>query len=366
MKKNKIIFPFMVVLLLALLTCGYFGYEKNKPTVVDAAMQVADVENLGSAILADGTVGSENEATLHFQTGGKLTYLPFKEGDKVKKDQIVAKLDTFALQKQLTQSLNSFKAVRDNFDQSQQNDQTGIMQGQQKFALDTTNKVEMSDDAKNSNIDDMVKRLLDQQQLSLDSAVANVDLMNYAIQLSSLVSPINGTIIHQDVDVANVNVSPANSFVIADTSNLIFKSNVAEDYIQMIKVGGKAVIKLKGDETEYNGTVSKIYPEKIKLASGQSVYEVDIKSDQLKNAKYNQTGSVTFKLDTNEDVLTVPYWTVQNGQSVWVANNGNPELKTVKTGLTFGDKIQILSGLNKDDKVLTNPEIVVKNKYKFF
>ena len=41
------------------------------------------VSNVRSTILATGSIASQNEATLHFQTGGKLTYLASKEGDKV-------------------------------------------------------------------------------------------------------------------------------------------------------------------------------------------------------------------------------------------------------------------------------------------
>jgi len=41
------------------------------------------IRPIASEILASGSVKSENEATLHFQTGGKLVYLPFKKGDKV-------------------------------------------------------------------------------------------------------------------------------------------------------------------------------------------------------------------------------------------------------------------------------------------
>ena len=48
-----------------------------------------------------------NQAVLNFQMGGKLTYLPFKEGDVVSQGQTIASIDSYALQK----SLQTFQAL---------------------------------------------------------------------------------------------------------------------------------------------------------------------------------------------------------------------------------------------------------------
>ena len=367
MKKNKKTLLFVIPILIILITGTLFGFRQFVSKSEQPETQTISVKNLNSTILADGNVVSENEATLHFQTGGKVTYLPLKEGDKIYKGQTIAKLDTYVLEKQLSQALNNYQAVRDNFDQSQENGQNGVAQGQQKFALDNTNKVQMSSDDKNTVSDDIVKRLLDQQQLSLNSSVANVDLANYAIELSHLQSPINGTLIHQDITTINSNVSPSNSFVIADLSKLIFKSFVPENYIQLIQTGDQATIKIKGDDHNYQGTVTKIYPEKTKLNNGQSAYQVDIKSDDLaKNAKYNQSGSVVFNLNDADNISVVPSWLVINKQFIWVKNNTGFVKKTITVGKSFGDQTQITSGLDPLDQIITNPEVIGKNKYLLF
>lgn len=341
-KKNKKNLPIIVALVLVLVITGSFFAGKKVNTKEQNFSESAKVENLNSQILADGNVASEDEAVLHFQTGGKLVYLPLKEGDKVSKGQTIAKLDTYTIQKQLTQTLNNFKVTRNNFDQLQDNNKDKIL-------------------------NDIAKRIVDQQQMGLDNAVINVDLMNYAIQLSNLVSPINGTIIHQDVSEINMNITPANSFTVANTSKLIFKANLLEDYVQFVKEGDESVIKVKGDDTEYSGTVSKIYPEKIKLANGQSVYKIDIKSADLqKKAKYNQTGTVVIKPANREEILVVPSWTIENNKFVWVKNGNKVEQKSVVTGESFGDKTQIISGISIDDQIITDPKIIVKNKYKFY
>jgi RND family efflux transporter MFP subunit len=367
MKKNKKLFILLIPILIILITGSVFIFEEFKSKSEIPETQTIAVKNLSSTILADGGVVSESETTLHFQTGGKLTYLPLKEGDKVYKNQTIAKLDTYALEKQLSQALNNYQSVRDNFDQSQENGQNGVAQGQQKFLLDTQNKVNISSDDKTVVSQDIVKRLLDQQQLTLNNSVANVDLANYALQLSSLQSPISGTLIHQDIKTNNTFISPTNSFIVADISKLIFRSYVTENYIQLIKSGDQATIKIKGDNHDYSGVVSKIYPEKIKLSNGQNAYQVDVKSDELiKNAKYNQNGSVIFQLNDSDNISVVPSWLVINKQFIWVKNNQGFVKKTITTGKDFGDQTQIISGLDQNDQIVTNPEVIGKNKYLIF
>src|SRR5438067_2003967 len=63
--------------------------------------QTASPHEVQNQILAKGSVRSQNEADLHFQTGGKLIYLPYKEGDVVSQGQTIGSLDSYAIAKQL-------------------------------------------------------------------------------------------------------------------------------------------------------------------------------------------------------------------------------------------------------------------------
>src|SRR6185437_5321923 len=86
------------------------------------------VKSIKDQISAPGTIHSENEAILHFQTGGKVIYLPYKVGDSVYQGATIAQLDTYDLQRQLAAALNSYRSTRDTFDQNQASAQNGVLQ----------------------------------------------------------------------------------------------------------------------------------------------------------------------------------------------------------------------------------------------
>jgi HlyD family secretion protein len=361
MKNKKIIGIALVVVVLGII--GIFAISSMSSSDNNAPTKEITVKKVDAMISADGAITSENQATLHFQTGGKILSLPVKEGDKVYQGQTIASLDTYALQKNLQLAANSYQISKNSTDQTNQNNQAGVVEGQQRLALDKSTASSYNNVTEAQVVTDMVKRFVDNSKLSNDSAQLSVDLANYAVQLATLTSPLSGVVTHEDVTVAGVNVTPLTSFTVADPANVVFRAYVAENEIDYVSVGAQATVSLDGSKKKVDGTVSKIYPAKVTLASGQSVYQVDIASSGLKNTKLDQSGSVLIASNTDSDVTLVPMWTVLDGKYIWVDSNGQAVLKEVKTGRVHGSDIEILDGLATNDKVITDPKTIANKKY---
>src|SRR6266568_677927 len=346
---------FAVLIIDALIFIGVQMQHASSKTDVNSA-QSAAVKNIDSTIVVDGTVTAQDQATLHFQTGGKLVSVQLKEGDKVTKGQTIAQLDTYQLQRLLTQALNTYKSTRDNFDQTQQNAQDNTLKNQQRTALDNPDNVDNA-------INDAVKRIVDQNQANLDTSVASVEITNYALQLATLTSPLNGIVTHEDVNVSGQNVTPTTSFVVADPTTKVFRANIPASDIDYVTEGMNASIMLDGAQNKINGTIVKVYPTKTKLDSGEQVYQVDIQSDTVTTiGKLDQTGTAIIMTNA-ENVTLIPAWTVLSGKYVWVVNNGKPMLRNIAVGKTHGDMIEITSGLSQGDRVITDPKLIPSKEY---
>lgn len=354
--KNKYFILLLIALIPAIIFITFFT-SKVLAGSLQLATDTVQVKPVAQAISAGGSIHSENEATLHFQTGGKLVYLPFKKGDAVYQGQTIAQLDTYALQKQLEAALNAYRITRDTFDQTQSNSQNNVLQTQQQgnfpgIQADKTNA-----------INDAVKRILDETQGALDNSVINVELSNYALQLASLTAPFNGIILTEDVTTANVNITPATSFVIVDPNKKVFRANIAASDIDFVSVGSPATIKLDGSEKIIHGTVETIYPQKVILPTGEQVYEVDVTADGLTSAAFGQNGSVLIASNNGSSALMVPSWVIVGHKYVWVWNGKMTVLKPVHIGATHDDMTEIISGLDKSDKVIVTPKSVAKTQY---
>lgn len=327
------------------------------------------VKSIGTTIVADGAIHSQNEAILHFPTGGKLVFVPFKEGDRVFTGQTIAQLDSIPLQQQLSSALNAYKITRDTFDQTNDNVTNGILQGQQKanlqgknLGLPSTTSLN-ADDNLNNIVNNIVQRMVDQNQATLNNSVIQVQLANYALQLATIASPFDGIILHEDVNVPNVIVSPTTGFTVVDPNAYVFKANVPAQSIDFVSIGAVANISLTGNSKLYQGTVIKIYPQKVTLSTGQDVYQVDIQADGLKQAAYGQTGTVSIASSQNHPTLLVPTWTILGNNAIWIIKDNKQVLQNVTIGKIHGNYLEITSGLTQEDKVITNPQSIAAEKY---
>lgn len=355
--KNKIFFVALFLIAFASLAIAMIVVNISGKNSSALQTESASVAPLLSSIVAAGSVHSQNEATLHFQTSGKLIYLPFKEGDSVYAGATIAQLDTYALQRQLSSALNTYRSTRDTFDQTAQNVQNNNLQGQMA-PLFTNAKMDKTD-----AINEGAKRILDQNQANLDNSVINVELVNYAMQLATLSSPISGIITHEDVSVTNINVSPATTFTVADPNTPVFRANIPVNQIAFISEGSPATIRLDTFKTPIKATVSRIYPQKITLANGGEVYQADVVSEDLATAaKLGETGSVLIQNGTKDNSTLVPAWAVLSHSAVWVWHNDTPLLRKVSVGKSANGFTSV-TGLSQTDKVILDPEGLVKTSY---
>lgn len=316
-----------------------------------------------STITTEGNVTAQNQATLHFQIAGKLISLPFKEGAAVKSGQTIASLDSYAIQKQLEAALNTYRSVRSAFDQTKDNVQNNVQKAELTYPYDYYSKAGMGGDAEQNPINDTIKRIVDQNQANLDNSVINVQIANNAFQLATITSPLDGILLHEDVSISGLNVTPVTSFIVADPTTAVFRTNVPINNINYVSLGSTAEIAIDGTPNKITGTVVNIYPSKVTLPNGESVYQVDIQSDELlKLAKLDQTGTALIKTNA-ENVALVPVWTVLGGKYIWVDNNGKSEVKTVTTGKIHGQDIEITSGLTSQDKIIINPQYIQSLTY---
>ena len=341
---------------------GAFIIFKPAPSKT-VSTTTTSVRFVSSTISADGAVTAQNQATLHFQIAGKLISLPFKEGDTIKNGQTIAALDSYAIQKQLEGALNTYRTVRNSFDQTKDNVQDNVQKAQLIYPYNYYGLAGMGNDTREGAINDAIKRIVDQNQANLDNSVINVQLANNAYQLSTITSPLNGVLLHEDVSVSGLNVSPATSFVVADPTTAVFRANVPINTINYVSIGSRAEIAIDGLANKIEGTVIDIYPSKVILQNGQAVYQVDIQSDQVvKNAKLDQTGIALIKTNA-ENVALVPAWTVLGGKYIWVLDSGKPQLKPVTTGKIHDTDIEITSGLTSQDILIINPEYIQSLHY---
>jgi HlyD family secretion protein len=152
---------------------------------------------------------------------------------------------------------------------------------------------------------------------------------------------------------------------IADMSDLIFKGTVDEIDVGKLAAGMAARIKVGALPSDIvTGKVARIAPQ-AQQKEGATLFDVEIELDPgqtiVLRAGYSANADVIIR--EKKDVLVLPERLVSfedGGQKTFVElpggdPKGEPKRTEIKTGISDGLNIEVVSGLNKGDKVVERP-----------
>lgn len=98
--KNKF---FLLLIIISIFVGGYFIYKKFLIKENNSLFTIAQVTrgSIQKTISGSGNIVSVESFDIKSKVNGKIIYLPFKEGDLVKRGELLIKLDTIDLEKQI-------------------------------------------------------------------------------------------------------------------------------------------------------------------------------------------------------------------------------------------------------------------------
>lgn len=324
-----------IIAIVALLALGFFLKPKPTPAL---ETQKVEYKNLIQSVSVSGDISSESIANLSFLSSGKLSYLVGKVGENVFAGQIIASLDKTKLQANLRQYQQDFNAAKAAVEQ---------VYDQTKRASDLNFAQKVSQTSAEAT-----------QNKSYD----NIKIVEQQLRDADLVSPINGTIVKEDVSVVGSNVSVTNVFTVADPNNLYFQMEVDEADIAKVKIGQQVKITLDSfpDET-ITTTVQSIDFVSHTTSTGGNAYTV--KSNLISNGlalKVGMNGDVDIIINEKKNVLVIPSSAIFDDNKVYVKTKTGTTQKTIELGLQSDTDTEVISGLSQGDLVILQPSLVVK------
>jgi membrane fusion protein, multidrug efflux system len=214
-------FIFIAAALVALQACQ--GKAGQQPAIKDEAIPVRiasiDADTAHHTIHASGLLGTENEARLSFKIGGIVESIQVKEGDFVKKGQLLATLVPTEITAQVRQvQLSLEKAERD-------------YQRMQNLYKDSVATLEQ----------------LQNTKTGVDIARQNLQQVSFNQQYSRIYAPADGFVVKKIAN-AGEQVSAGNPVVItsavSSSSKWILKAGLADKEWAAVETGNAAVVSI--------------------------------------------------------------------------------------------------------------------------
>jgi HlyD family secretion protein len=176
------------------------------------------------------------------------------------------------------------------------------------------------------------------------------------LSYSEIHSPIDGVITDRPLFPGELAAANQPLMTVMDTSKLIAKAHIAAAQAAPLQAGDPAQIKLPGDDPDMEGRVTLVSPA---LDPGSTTIEVWVEASKPNSAiRPGMTVSVSMTARTVNDAIVVPAAALQKNaddvQYVMVAGvDGVAHARNVETGIRTTDAVQIVSGVNEGDAVIT-------------
>jgi len=191
--------------------------------------------------------------------------------------------------------------------------------------------------------------------------VANMRRLEQLVSYERIVAPFDGIVTRREVDIGDLIIAGNGGremFHVAQTDRLRVYVHVPEPDALGIDVGQSAgLVTPESPDRTFSATVITT-SESISTASRTLLVELEVDNSKNQILPYSY-GDLSFKPNIAKPIMTVPSDAVlfrAQGLQVGVVDSNNiVELRSVEEGRDFGQRIEIVNGLNKDDRVIVNP-----------
>jgi membrane fusion protein, multidrug efflux system len=289
-------------------------------------------------IEVQGKVDGDENVSVTTQSGGLVDQIYVKEGDMVKKDQVLAKLDDKILQQTLKDLISNSEFINSVYEK-------------QKALWDQKIGSEVQYLSAKTN-----KESMDNKIAALKDQIATFHLT----------SPINGTVEDISIKIGQMMAPGFLAFRVVNFSKLKIVADLAEAYTQRINNGDRVSIYLPDLKKEVEGKVdfnSKyINPTNRTFQTGVRLSSVD------NNLKANMIAVLRINDYSSPNAIVVPINVVQTDQTgtyVVVAektSRGNAAKRiSIVTGETYKGLIEIKSGLKPGNLLITAGYLELEN-----
>lgn len=385
MKLRKWFTPWRIVIALVVLAVVGLAVHSHfkappAPAITTTAVTRGDLE---INVLATGTIEAAKLVSVGAQATGEIKHLYVALGDKVKKGDLIAEIDSKQQDNDLLKASAALQSARADLSARKatlKQDELAVTRLRALVAIDAGSHGDL--EVAEANLDGARSQVtvsessIVQAQLAEDTARVNV---GYAHVLAPMDGTVVAVVAEQGQTVNALQMSPT-IIKLARLDTMTIKAQISEADVPRVKAGMPVYFTLLGDpDTRYDTTLRAVEPGPTTLASDAAttaatstsataiyyngIFDVANPQGKLRIA---MTAQATIVLDKVKGALLVPaaalgakdkdgrYTVRVVSEAAASAGAGVPQERKVRIGLNNRVQAQVLDGLKAGERVVTS------------
>ncbi len=385
-RRTKIIIGVIVLVIAGVLTAGFVS--KRGKDVTPVTYGKVQRQDLTSKVSANGRIDAKRKVDLSANVMGQVVNLAVREGDIVKKDDFLLQID----QKQLAATARSADAALQAVFSDRDGAKATALAADQDFQRAQKNFdskiVPRADLERAQSARDSAKANVMALEQRISQARENLNAARDTLSKTTMRAPIAGVVTALPVEegevavIGTMNNAGTVLMTIADMSVVEAVMSVDETDVPSVKVGQHATVTIDAYPNKtYQGLVTEVASSPIKstgLTGGGSAQAVNFEVKiQIQNppegVRPGFSASADIITGTRMKTLAIPIQALVvrekpgstpgkpiDEEGVFLVQNGAVKFGPVKTGLSGDSSIELLTGANEGQQIVTGPFRVLR------
>ena len=409
MSKKKIywLVAIVLIIIIALVVLKKKGIIGTDDSVVEIESAAVSEITIVETVSATGKIQPETEVKISSEVSGEIIALPIKEGQVVKKGDLLVKINPDLYVSGYNRTISNLSGTKANLSQADASFKEAKASYDRSQALFNKGIISKSDWDKAIAAFEGAKAAKQSAYFNVQSANATVKEAKDNLGRTTIYAPADGTISSLGVELGErvlgtQQMTGTEILRVADLNNMEVEVDVNENDIVKVSIGDSTRIQVDAYlKKEFKGTVTSISNSASAATSADQVTNFKVKIRILKEsykdllegkpATYSpfrpgMTATVDIITKRKEKVLGVPISAVvvksdttatkkndiitddtdkiqskndKKFECVFVKVGDKAKIKIIKTGIQDDTNIEVISGLDKGDVVITGPYTTV-------
>lgn len=301
--------------------------DKDSTAAIPVEISPASRGTISAYYSTTATLEAEEEAMVVAKVRGIVKELNIEEGDMVRTDQVLARLEDEQLEIEAERAKATMDRLYNDFQRNRELYEKNLISAEQ----------------------------FENSKFEYQAQKSAYELAQLKVEYSAIRAPINGVVSQRLIKVGNMVNTDQEVFKITDFDPLLAVLHVPEHEMSKLRKGQTALIQADAIQGKsFEGEVLRISPVvNPETGTFKVTIAVEDESNQLKPGMF---GRVRIIYDTHQNALMIPKNAVMSedgNSSVYVINDGLAYRKDIQTGYINGSHIEVVEGLDEGETVVT-------------
>ncbi|MCB9234758.1 MAG: efflux RND transporter periplasmic adaptor subunit [Bacteroidia bacterium] len=298
----------------------------QKMTVFPVTVVTSATETISNNFRVTGTFKPAHQLNFVSETAGRVVRLNRKNGDQVAAGQVIAQLDTTQVSIDLSLARANLQKAKADLEKYQTMLESNAVNRQQ----------------------------VEEAKMAVKNTESRVATLNRQLKLSTIVSPISGTINSLSLETGSYLAPGSMIAEIVDVQKLVMSANLLDREVIHLKNGDK--VNLVPDLYPNNTLVGTVtYIASKADGAGKYTVEMELNNSTQTPLKAGMTGTAAFEPGGLQEANLLPLKCLVGSildPKVYVVYGDSVQPVALKVGQIHGDKIEIVAGLSEKDQVV--------------